>query len=143
MAETEGSEELQEYLIIKPSPYTYTQTVERAHSTLDKSGFTLLTTVSYNQADAGYPLTTLILNSPELEKPLIQENPLTAHLIPFKVIIWQESQGRVLISYLAAEYIDEIDLSDKETLLQTITRALEQYTDDIIATPQNRLPELI
>lgn len=134
-----------EYVVIKPSPYSYQETIDRVQSKASQSGFSILASFDYGPSPK-YPdakkLKMFLLANSEYDSALLGENPLTAHLIPFKMIIWKEAKGSVFISYMQAEYLDEVDLSDKEDLLKSISAAIELYTDDVVATI-TKLPELI
>lgn len=95
-----------------PSNYTVDQTVERLKGILESKGVTLFALVDHSgEAEkAGMkmpPTKLLIFGSPKAGTPVMLAAPSIAIDLPLKVLVWEDSQGKVWISYNSTAYLQQ------------------------------------
>lgn len=88
------------------------QTVEKLKGILQAKGVTLFALVDHSgEAEkAGLtmpPTRLLIFGSPKAGTPLMQAAPTIAIDLPLKILVAQDDQGKVWISYNSPEYLAE------------------------------------
>ena len=99
-------------IIDKPSQHSVDETVEKLTSILKAKGVTLFVLVDHSgEAEkAGLtmrPTKLLIFGSPKAGTPLMVAAPSVAIDLPLKVLVWEDAQGKVWISYNSSEYLKE------------------------------------
>jgi uncharacterized protein (DUF302 family) len=99
-------------IINKRSSHTVDQTVERLKQILAQKGVTLFALVDHSgeAAKAGMkmlPTKLLIFGSPKAGTSIMQAAPSIAIDLPLKILIWEDSEGKVWASYNSAEYLQE------------------------------------
>jgi len=99
-------------IIDKPSNHSVEQTVEKLKNILQSKGVTLFALVDHSgEAEkVGMkmsPTQLLIFGSPKVGTPLMLAAPSTAIDLPLKILIWEDLQGRVWVSYNSPEYLKE------------------------------------
>lgn len=97
-------------IISKASHHSVEQTVERIKAILQSKGATLLAVVDHSgEAEkVGMkmpPTKLLIFGSPKAGTPLMLAAPSVAIDLPLKMLVSQDSQGKVWISYNSPEYL--------------------------------------
>ena len=97
-------------LITKTSHYSVEQTVERIKAILQSKGATLFAVVDHSgEAEkVGMempPTKLLIFGSPKAGTPLMLAAPSVAIDLPLKILVSQDSQGKVWISYNRPDYL--------------------------------------
>ena len=111
-------------IIDKLSNHSVDQTVGKLKNILQSKGITLFALVDHSgEAEkAGMkmpPTKLLIFGSPKAGTPLMLAAPSTAIDLPLKVLVWQDRQGKVWVSYNSPDYLkDRHGLPDD--LLQNI-----------------------
>lgn len=93
-----------------PSNYPVDQTVERLEEILRAKGITLFALVDHSgeAKKAGMemrPTKLLIFGSPKAGTPLMLAAPSISIDLPLKILIWEDSQGRVWLSYNRPSYL--------------------------------------
>ena len=111
-------------IIDKPSNHSVEQTVEKLKNILQSKGVTLFALVDHSgEAEkAGMkmrPTKLLIFGSPKAGTPLMLAVPSSAIDLPLKILVWQDDQGKVWVSYNSPEYLKERHGLSQE-LLQNI-----------------------
>ena len=111
-------------IVDKPSNHTVEQTVDRLKNILQSKGVTLFALVDHSgEAEkVGMkmpPTRLLIFGSPKAGTPLMLAAPSTAIDLPLKILIWEDAQGKVWVSYNTPVYLQERHNSPQE-LLQNI-----------------------
>ena len=96
----------------KLSNHSVDQTVERLKNILDAKGVTLFAVVDHSgEAEkAGMkmrPTKLLIFGSPQAGTPLMLAAPSVAIDLPLKILVWEDGQGKVWVSYNSPEYLKE------------------------------------
>jgi uncharacterized protein (DUF302 family) len=95
-----------------PSNHSVEETVERLKAILEVKGVSLFALVDHSgEAEkAGMkmrPTKLLIFGSPKAGTPIMLAAPSIAIDLPLKILIWEDKQGQVQLSYNSAEYLQE------------------------------------
>ena len=99
-------------IIDKPSNHAVDETVEKVKNILQSKGVTLFALVDHSgEAErVGMkmrPTKLLIFGSPKAGTPLMLAAPTIAIDLPLKLLVWEDGQGKVWISYNSLEYLKE------------------------------------
>jgi uncharacterized protein (DUF302 family)/uncharacterized membrane protein YidH (DUF202 family) len=99
-------------IIDKPSNHSVEQTVEKLENILQSKGVTLFAVVDHSgEAEkVGMkmrPTKLLIFGSPKAGTPLMLAAPSIAIDLPLKVLVWEDEEGKVWISYNSPDYLRE------------------------------------
>jgi uncharacterized protein (DUF302 family)/uncharacterized membrane protein YidH (DUF202 family) len=99
-------------IIDKPSNHSVEQTVEKLKNILQSKGVTLFALVDHSgeAENAGMkmnPTKLLIFGSPKAGTPLMLAAPSVAIDLPLKILVWEDAQGKVWVSYNSPEYLKE------------------------------------
>ena len=99
-------------IINTPSNHSVDQTVEKLKQILQAKGVTLFALVDHSgeAAKVGMkmpPTKLLIFGSPKAGTPVMLAAPSIALDLPLKMLIWEDDQEKVWISYNSAEYLQE------------------------------------
>jgi uncharacterized protein (DUF302 family) len=110
-----------------PSNHPVDQTVERLQGILQQKGVTLFALIDHSgeAKKAGMemrPTKLLIFGSPKAGTPVMLAAPSVAIDLPLKILVWEDSQGKVWISYNSAAYLQARHGVPQE-LLQNISAA--------------------
>jgi uncharacterized protein (DUF302 family) len=111
-------------IINGPSHHSVEHTVDRLKNILQSKGITLFALVDHSgEAEkVGLkmpPTKLLIFGSPKAGTPLMLAAPSVAIDLPLKILVWQDRDGKVWISYNSPEYLQERHHLPQE-LLQNI-----------------------
>jgi len=99
-------------IIDKPSNHSVEQTIERLKGVLQSKGVKLFALVDHSgEAEkVGMkmrPTKLLIFGSPKAGTPLMLAAPSIAIDLPLKILVWEDSQGKVWVSYNSPDYLEE------------------------------------
>jgi len=99
-------------IIDTPSSHSVDETVARLKAILQSKGVNLFALVDHSgEAEkVGMkmrPTKLLIFGSPKAGTPLMQAVPSIAIDLPLKLLVWEDAQGKVWISYNSPEYLKE------------------------------------
>jgi uncharacterized protein (DUF302 family) len=99
-------------IINKPSNHSVNETVEKLKGILQAKGITLFTLVDHSgEAEkAGLkmrPTKLLIFGNPKAGTPMMLAAPSSAIDLPLKILVWEDDQGKVWISYNSQQYLQE------------------------------------
>ncbi len=99
-------------IISKPSNHSVDQTVERLKGILQSRGVTLFALVDHSgeAAKVGMkmpPTKLLIFGSPKAGTPLMLAAPTSAIDLPLKILIWEDTERKVWVSYNSPAYVQE------------------------------------
>jgi len=99
-------------IIDRPSNQSVEQTVEKLKNILQSKGVTLFALVDHSgEAEkAGMkmrPTKLLIFGSPKAGTPLMLAAPSSAIDLPLKILVWEDGQGKVWVSYNSPDYLKE------------------------------------
>jgi len=99
-------------IIDQPSNHSVDQTVEKLKTILQSKGVTLFALIDHSgEAEkAGMkmpPTKLLIFGSPKAGTPLMLASPSSAIDLPLKILIWEDAQGKVWLSYNSPAYLQQ------------------------------------
>ena len=99
-------------IIDKPSNHSVDQTVDRLKNILQAKGVALFALVDHSgEAEkVGMklrPTKLLIFGNPKAGTPLMLAAPSSAIDLPLKILIWEDAQGKVWVSYNSPAYLQE------------------------------------
>jgi uncharacterized protein (DUF302 family) len=99
-----------EGIISKPSKYSVPETLDRVDALLQSKGIKIFVRVDHSgEAEkAGLkmpPTQLLIFGNPKGGTPVMLAAPTAAIDLPLKALAWQDSDGKVWLSYNDPEYI--------------------------------------
>ena len=99
-------------IVDKPSNHSVDEIVEKLKQILQSKGVTLFATVDHSgeAAKVGMkmpPTKLLIFASPKAGTPLMLATPSVAIDFPLKILIWEDAQGKVWVSYNSPSYLQE------------------------------------
>jgi len=123
----------EEGIVTIPSRHSVDETVDNLNAILKSKGVTLFALVDHSgEAEkAGLkmpPTKLLIFGNPKGGTPLMLAAPSVAIDLPLKILVAEDSQGTVWISYNSAEYLKERhglpqDLLPNIAVVQTLAAA--------------------
>jgi uncharacterized protein (DUF302 family) len=95
-----------------PSHHSVDETVDRVKNILQAKGVTLFALIDHSGEAAKVGMTMpptklLIFGSPKAGTPLMLAAPSIAIDLPLKLLVWEDSQGKVWVSYNSPEYLKE------------------------------------
>jgi uncharacterized protein (DUF302 family)/uncharacterized membrane protein YidH (DUF202 family) len=99
-------------IVNKPSNHSVEQTVEKLENILEAKGVTLFALIDHSgeAAKVGMkmpPTKLLIFGNPKAGTPLMLASPSTAIDLPLKILVWQDSEGKVWVSYNSPSYLEK------------------------------------
>jgi uncharacterized protein (DUF302 family) len=99
-------------LIDIPSNHSVDETVERLKGILQAKGITLFALVDHSgeAAKAGMkmrPSKLFIFGNPKGGTPVMLAAPNSAIDLPLKILVWEDVQGKVWITYNSPSYLQE------------------------------------
>jgi uncharacterized protein (DUF302 family) len=97
-------------IVDKPANHSVDETVEKLKEILQNKGVTLFAMVDHSgdAAKVGMkmpPTKLLIFGSPKAGTPLMLASPSVAIDLPLKILIWEDAQGKVWVSYNSPAYL--------------------------------------
>jgi len=109
MAKTPGRDS---GIIDTPSSHSVDETVERLKEILQAKGITLFALVDHSgEAEkVGMkmrPTKLLIFGNPKAGTPVMLAAPTSAIDLPLKILIWEDAQGKVWVTYNSPVYLQE------------------------------------
>lgn len=99
-------------IVSKSSNHSVEETVEKLKTILQSKGVTLFALIDHSgEAEkVGIkmrPTKLLIFGSPKAGTPLMVASPSIAIDLPLKILVWEDGQGKVWVSYNRPEYLKE------------------------------------
>ena len=99
-------------IIDNQSSHSVDETVDRLKNILQAKGVTLFVLVDHSgEAEKVgmkmLPTKLLIFGSPKAGTPVMLAAPSAAIDLPLKILVWEDSQGKVWISYNSPEYLGQ------------------------------------
>jgi uncharacterized protein (DUF302 family) len=99
-------------IVSKPSKHSVEQTVEALTTILKSKGVALFTVIDHSgEAEkVGLkmpPTKLLIFGNPKAGTPLMLASPSSALDLPLKILVWEDAQKKVWLSYNSPEYLKE------------------------------------
>ena len=99
-------------IITIPSNHSVEETIEKLKAILQSKGITLFALIDHSReaARAGMemrPTKLLIFGNPKGGTPVMLAAPSSAIDLPLKILIWEDVQGKVWITYNGPMYLQE------------------------------------
>ena len=99
-----------EGLITKPSARPAGETLERLEAALKERGFLIFARLDHSAAAESVGLkmpksVVLVFGNPRLGTPVFIKHPTLAIDLPLKALVWEDSSGKVFLSYNSAQYL--------------------------------------
>jgi uncharacterized protein (DUF302 family) len=99
-------------IIKKPTHHSVDETVGKLKSILQAKGVTLFALIDHSgEAEkVGMkmrPTKLMIFGSPKAGTPLMLAAPSSAIDLPLKILVWEDAEGKVWISYNSPAYLQE------------------------------------
>ncbi len=112
-------------IVSKPSNHAVEQTVEKLTNILKSKGVALFALIDHSgEAEKVglkmLPTKLVIFGNPKAGTPLMLAAPSSAIDLPLKILIWEDGQGKVWLSYNSPEYLKQRHGLPQE-LMQNIT----------------------
>lgn len=100
----------QQGIVDKLSNHSVEETVDRLKNILQSKGVTLFAVVDHSKEAEKVgmkmaPTSLLIFGSPKAGTPLMLAAPSIAIDLPLKILVWQDEQGKVWLSYNSPAYL--------------------------------------
>ena len=121
-------------IIDTPSNHSVDQTVDKLKGILEAKGVNMFALVDHSgeAAKVGMkmrPTKLLIFGSPKAGTPVMLAAPSSAIDLPLKILIWEDAQGKVWVSYNSPVYLQERHGLPRELLqnlaaVETLTAAV-------------------
>jgi len=97
-------------LVTRPSPHSVDATIERFETAAKKRGFIVFARLDHSAAASSLGLkmprsTVIVFGNPRLGTPQFVRTPTLAIDLPPKAMVWEDSAGKVFLSYNSAEFI--------------------------------------
>jgi uncharacterized protein (DUF302 family) len=97
-------------IVNKPSNHSVDETVDKLKSILQAKGITLFALIDHSgEAEKVgmkmHPTKLLIFGNPKGGTPLMLAAPSIAIDLPLKILVWEDGQGKVWLSYNSSEYL--------------------------------------
>jgi uncharacterized protein (DUF302 family) len=99
-------------MVVTPSRHSVDETVERLKGMLRAKAITLFALIDHSgEAERVgiqmHPTKLLIFGDPRAGTPLMLAAPTIAIDLPLKILVWEDGQGRVWLSYNSPAYLQE------------------------------------
>ena len=94
------------------SNHSVDDTVERVQNILQNKGIMIFAVIDHSgeAAKVGMkmrPTKLVIFGSPKAGTPLMQAAPSIAIDLPLKILVWEDAEGKVWLSYNSPEYLQQ------------------------------------
>ena len=99
-------------IVNTPSRHSVDQTVAKIQALLEAKGVALFALVDHSGEAAKVGLTMrptklLIFGNPKAGTPLMLASPSSAIDLPLKILVWEDTQGKVWVSYNSPQYLQK------------------------------------
>jgi uncharacterized protein (DUF302 family) len=99
-------------IVDRPSSHSVDETVERLKKILEAKGITLFALVDHSGGAEKVgmkmrPTKLLIFGNPKGGTPLMLAAPSIALDLPLKILVWEDNDGKVWVSYNSPQYLKE------------------------------------
>ena len=122
-------------LIVKRSPYSVKETLDRLENALKKKGITIALRWDHAARARAVgielrPTELLVFGNPKLGSHMFTSRQTAGIDLPMKALAWQDEKGRVWLGYNDPEYIaDRHDIEDRDAIVRKMRGALDRMTD--------------
>ena len=127
-----------EGLIIKTSNHSVQETMNRFEKIVKDKGFNVVARVNHSAAaiksgSALRPTELLIFGNPVLGTKLMQSSQTAGIDLPLKVLIWEDENGAVTLSYNDPSWLKKRHgITDRDKVFTKMAGALNKFSDAAI-----------
>jgi uncharacterized protein (DUF302 family) len=120
--------------MMKKSPYSVDETLDRLEAVLKKKGITVFARVDH-KAGANkvgidmQPTQLLIFGNPKMGTPLMNENRLMGLDLPMKALAWRDDKSQVWLAYLNPAELQQRHNIKNQKIINKMTQALNGLTN--------------
>ena len=125
-------------LVNVQSPFAVDQTIERATGILAKANICLFVKIDHglNASQVGLtlrPTVLLVFGDPKAGTALMQDRQTAGIDLPLKLLVWEDEQGKVWVSYNDLQWIGERHgLTSSAGAVQAIGAGLQKLVGKIV-----------
>jgi len=130
--------EIESGLITLQSEFSFDETIMRLDKTLTEKGFTIIAVVPHSKAaqKAGFeitPATLFIFGNPKIGSKLMKCNPTIALDLPQRMLIWENENDKVMLTYNDPVYLQERhELGDcGQKVIKKISKGLSKIAREV------------
>jgi len=129
----------QDSLIVKQSPHSVSETIDRLSAAAREKGLKIFSRVDHaaGAESAGLdlrPTELLVFGNPKVGTPLMQADQRMALDLPLRVAAWQDENGTVWVGYWSPEvFAVEYGVTGQGERLKKMAGALDGLTDAAIS----------
>lgn len=126
-----------EGLVVKTSPYSVKETLDRLEAVFEKKGVTVFARIDHAAGAAKIgeqmaPTELIVFGNPKLGTPLMQSQRKIGIALPLKVLAWEED-GVVKIAYTKpSQLARRYGVVDRDPVLAKMSGALDNLTNAAI-----------
>ncbi|MEP0264234.1 DUF302 domain-containing protein [Dokdonia sp.] len=130
---------INDQLITKKSPHTADETFTKLQEVVTSKGLHVMAIVPHDKGAASVdlelrPTRVLIFGNPKVGTLFMQSNQSIGIDLPLKVLVHEDENGAVFVSYLDASFLAERHgITDKAEVVQKVNGALDGITNAVIA----------
>jgi len=121
--------------IVKKSPHSVAETLNRLENVLKKKGITIFARVEHSQSAKKLkidlrPTTLLIFGNPKLGSHFFTSHQTAGIDLPMKALAWKDEKGQVWLGYNDPQYIaDRHGITDRAEIVKKMSGALDKLTN--------------
>jgi uncharacterized protein (DUF302 family) len=121
-------------LITKKSSHDVATTVDRLEKIVEAKGITVMARVDHAKNAQGVgmelrPTQLLIFGNPKLGTLLMQADQQIGLDLPMKVLVWEDSEGAVWLTYVdPADLAERYGIDDDSEVVKKLRKALDAFT---------------
>ncbi|MBI1425659.1 MAG: DUF302 domain-containing protein [Gammaproteobacteria bacterium] len=126
-------------LIVKSSPYSVAQTMDRFENILKQKGIMVVARLSHD-ANAGKvgiklrPTQLILFGNPKLGSHFFTSQQTAGIDLPMKVLVWEDAAGKVWLGYNDPQYIaNRHGIADRSEIAGKMTGVLNNLTNAALA----------
>lgn len=122
-------------MVIKPSKYSVTETIDKLEAVLKKKGITIVTRWSHEKGakKVGIPLRPtelLLFGNPKLGSHFFTSAQTAGIDLPMKALAWQDAEGKVWLGYNDPQYIaDRHGITNRADIVKKMAGALNKLSN--------------
>ena len=134
-----GAAQAQDSLIVKQSPHSVSETLDRFAAAAEEKGLNIFDRVDHAAGAEGAgldlrPTQMIVIGNPNVGTPLMQADQRLALSLPLRVAAWKDENDTVWIGYWSPEVLDvRYGVSGQDKRLGNMAGALDGLTDAAVA----------
>ncbi|MFT5892538.1 MAG: hypothetical protein ACI9Y7_002649 [Dokdonia sp.] len=130
---------INDQIITKKSPHTADETFSKLQEVVNSKGLHVMAIISHDKGAASVglelrPTRVLIFGNPKAGTLLMQSNQSIGIDLPLKVLVHEDENGQVFVSYFDASFLTaRHGITDKAAVVQKVNGVLDGITSAVIA----------